>query len=305
MGLAEDYVRSYDMDGIMWSSERMGPFTQAIGAEPGGATTDPTRSTCFCEFCVKKATAQGINVERAKQGFAALAEFVRNGRANRRPRNGYFVTLMRLLFTYPELIQWETLWINSRKQLMSDIRNRVKAANPKTPVGFHVWHNCSFSPFYRAESDFADMAKDADFIKTVLYNRIGGSRIVSFVNSVGQTIFGDMPRADILQLVYKMFGYQEVAYDQVAAAGLSTDYITREVKRTIDDTAGSKVPIYAGLDIDIPNPGSPYTAQNVKEAVLASFKAGAQGIVFARNWGEMNPDHVAGSGAAVRELGLM
>jgi hypothetical protein len=305
LGLAEDYVRSYDIDGIMWSSERMGAFTQAIGAKHGGATTDPTRSTCFCEFCTKKGAAQGINVERAKKGFTALAEFVRAGRANKRPRDGYFVTLMRLIFTYPELIQWETLWIDSRKQLMLDIRNHVKAINPKTPVGFHVWHNCSFSPFYRAESDFADMARDADFIKTVLYNRIGGTRIVSFVNSVGQTIFGDLPKADILQMVYKMFDYQEAPYDKVAAAGLSTDYITREVKRALDDTAGSNVPIYAGLDIDIPNPGSPYTADNVKEAVLAAFKAGAQGIVFARNWGEMNPDHVAGSGAAVRELGLM
>jgi hypothetical protein len=283
----------------------MGGFTNAIVAKHGGTSNDPGRASCFCEFCVKKGTAQGINVERTKLGFAALEEFVRAGRANRRPRDGYFVTLMRLLLKFPELLQWEAFWIDSRRQLMIDIRDRVKSVNPKTPVGFHVWHNASFSPFYRAEIDFADMAKNSDFIKPVLYNTSAGGRIKTFVNSVGQTIFGDMPPAEILQMVYEMFDYKEAPYDKVAAVGFSTDYITREVKRALDDVAGSNVPIYAGLDIDIPGAGTPYTAESVKEAVMAAFKAGANGVIFARNWGEMNADHVAGSGAAARELGLM
>ena len=115
--------------------------------------------------------------------------------------------------------------MNSRRELMIDIRNKVKGINPKTPVGFHVWHNASFSPFYRAEIDFADMAKNADFIKPVVYNTIGGARIKTFATSVGQTIFGDMPPADILQMVYKMFDYREQPFDKVGEAGLSTDYI--------------------------------------------------------------------------------
>ena len=72
----------------------------------------------------------------------------------------------------------------------------------------------------------------------------------------------------------------------------------------MDDVVGTNVPIYAGLDIDIPGSGAPYSAQSVKESVLAAFKAGANGVIFARNWGEMNPEHVAGSGQAVRELGI-
>ena len=57
LGLVEDYARSYDVDGFMWSSERQGAFTSAIGAKHGGATTDPGRSTCFCDFCMKKASS--------------------------------------------------------------------------------------------------------------------------------------------------------------------------------------------------------------------------------------------------------
>ncbi|MGA2232751.1 MAG: hypothetical protein ABSH22_17770 [Tepidisphaeraceae bacterium] len=301
-GLMEDYARSYNVDGFMWSSERQGGLTNAIGARHGGIGTNPANSTCFCQYCTKKGADLGINVDRAKLGFTALETFVRAGRAGKRPRDGYFVSFMRLMLDYPELLQWEALWINSRKQLMIDMRNRVKSASPSTPVGFHVWHNASFSPFYRAEIDFADMAKNADFIKPVVYNSCGGSRMVSFINSVGQTIFGDVPPAQLLQVVYEMFDYKEAPYDKLAAAGFSTDYIAREVKRTIDDVAGANVPVYAGLDIDIP--GSTYTAESVKQSVMTAFNAGANGVIFARNWGEMNPDHVAGVGAAVKELGF-
>jgi len=303
LGLVEDYARSYKVDGFMWSSERQGGLTNALGARHGGIATDPGRSTCFCENCTKKAAGQGINVDRAKLGFAALEKFVRAGRSGKRPRDGYFVQCMRLMLNYPELLQWESFWINSRKELMIDIRNRVKTVNASTPVGFHVWHNASFSPFYRAEIDFADMAKNADFIKPVVYNSCAGSRINSFVDSVGQTIFGDIPPAEILQMVYKMFDYKEAPYEKLAAAGFSTDYIAREVKRTLDDVAGTNVPIYAGLDIDIP--GSQYTADSVKQSVMSALTAGAQGVIFARNWGEMNPAHVAGVGAALKELGVI
>jgi hypothetical protein len=304
LGLVEDYARSYGVDGFMWSSERQGGLTNAIGARHGGATTDPGRSTCFCDYCTKKGADQGINVDRARQGFVALEQFVRAGRAGKRPRDGYFVSFMRLMLNHPELLQWESLWIDSRKQLMADIRNRVKSVNPDTPVGFHVWHNASFSPFYRAEIDFAEMSKNADFIKPVLYNTCAGGRMKSFIDSIGQTIFGDLPPAELLQMMYEMLDCKEAPYDQLAAAGFSTDYITREVRRTLDDVAGSNVPVYAGLDIDIPGSAAPYTSESVKQSVMAAFKAGANGVVFARNYGEMNPDHVAGVGAAVRELGI-
>src|SRR5262249_45117382 len=91
LGLVEDYTRSYDVDGFMWSSERMGALTQALGAKHGGAGSNPGNSTCFCEFCVKKGKDQGINVDRAKEGFGKLETFVRTARAGTRPRDGVFV----------------------------------------------------------------------------------------------------------------------------------------------------------------------------------------------------------------------
>ena len=45
----EDYARSYDIDGIMWGSERHGALGNALGASHDGAGSDPG-----CQFCQRK-----------------------------------------------------------------------------------------------------------------------------------------------------------------------------------------------------------------------------------------------------------
>src|SRR2546423_8171714 len=80
-GLTEDYCASYDIDGVMWGSERQGPLNYAIGAGHGGKH-DPGHATCFCEFCKKAAKDRGIDVARAREGFTKLAAFVRAAQSN-------------------------------------------------------------------------------------------------------------------------------------------------------------------------------------------------------------------------------
>jgi hypothetical protein len=63
-GLVEDYTRSYDIDGIMWGSERQGALSDSLGATHDTPPIDPGNVTCFCEFCQRKAKDRGINVER-------------------------------------------------------------------------------------------------------------------------------------------------------------------------------------------------------------------------------------------------
>src|SRR5213079_66542 len=47
--VTEDYLRSYPVDGVMWGSERQGPFGHAIGAAHGGGRANPLEVTCFCD----------------------------------------------------------------------------------------------------------------------------------------------------------------------------------------------------------------------------------------------------------------
>src|SRR5206468_2923158 len=103
-----------------------------------GASADPGKATCFCQYCRAKAKSQGIDAERARRGFGALEAFVRAGRAGTRPRDGFFVAFFRLLMEYPELLAWENLWIRSREALQAQVYKLVKSIKPPIPVGWHV-----------------------------------------------------------------------------------------------------------------------------------------------------------------------
>ncbi|HEX3355730.1 MAG TPA: twin-arginine translocation signal domain-containing protein [Tepidisphaeraceae bacterium] len=306
MGLVEDYTRSYDIDGVMWGSERQGGFFNALGAYAHGSFAKPGQATCFCEFCQKKAKDLGIDVDRAKKGFIALEQYVLNGRAGKRPRDGFFVQFFRLLMEYPELLAWENLWILSRENLQAEMYRLVKSIKPQLPVGWHVWHNVSFSPLHRAETDYTRMAPFSDFLKPVVYTNCGGERIRTFADSVSQNIFGDMPPAQTLDTLYHMLDYQEANYDKVVGVGFSPDYVRRETQRAVDDVAGHPTEIWSGVGLDVPVPAgtNQSTPEDVKQCVIAAFKGGAKGLIISRNYPEMKPENLSGVGAALDELGL-
>ena len=98
LGTVEDYARSYEIDGIMWGSERQGAFANMLGARHG---TRRGGVTCFCEFCERKARERGIDVERARAGLPGAGRMFTRGAAGRRPVDGYYVTLWRLMLRYP------------------------------------------------------------------------------------------------------------------------------------------------------------------------------------------------------------
>src|SRR5256885_7531836 len=73
LGLVEDYLRSYDVDGLMWGSERQGPLDNALTANHGGGGAGG-RVGCFCQYCTAAARKEGVNVDRAKDGYMQLAK---------------------------------------------------------------------------------------------------------------------------------------------------------------------------------------------------------------------------------------
>jgi hypothetical protein len=93
--IVEDYTRSYDVDGIMWGSERHGALGNALGLSHGGRNNDPGRVGCFCSHCQKKAAERGIRMERAQEGYRQLEAWVKAARGGTRPADGYFVTSCR------------------------------------------------------------------------------------------------------------------------------------------------------------------------------------------------------------------
>jgi hypothetical protein len=306
-GLVEDFARSYDVDGIMWGSERQGALCDSLGATHDTPPIDPGNVTCFCEFCYKKARERGINPDRAKQGFLELEKYVRSARSGKRPADGYFVQFWRILLRYPELAAWEMMFTDSLRETYATLYKTVKTAKPAIPVGWHIWHNTSFNPIYRAEQDWQELSKYSDFIKVVMYNNCGGERMALYVDNIGSTLYGDLTKQQLTEFTYEVMGYKERSYDEIPYTGLSSDYVYRETKRALEGVAGTKTQIWPGLDIDIPTEenNSKRTPQSVKDAVSAAFRAGAPGIILSRKYSEMKLTNLSGAGDAIRELKLV
>jgi hypothetical protein len=304
IGLTEDYCQSYDVDGLMWGSERQGPLHNAISARHGGKA-DASRVTCFCEFHQKAAKARGLDPKRAKQGFEKLDQFIRAAHANERPNDGYFVEFWRLLLDYPELLAWEKLWTDGKHAIYADIFRAAKKIRPGVQVGFHIWHANSFSPFFRAEQNYAELAKVSDFLKIVVYNNCGGPRYANYIENMASTVFHDVPKEELARLHNEWLDYpNEAPLEDLAIKGLSADYVSRETKRALAGVQG-KCQIYPGIDIDIPTSAKQKqtSPEDVYGATTAALKAGAQGVIFSRKYSEMRLPNLAAGGRAVRESG--
>jgi hypothetical protein len=326
--LVEDWTKSYDLDGVMWCSERQGPLDHAIDAHRGRATL-----TCFCKYCTGKGERRGINVERARQGLTVLDQWVRAAWSEPRPTDGYFVTFWRILAEYPEVLAWEKLWTDSQHEVYGRIYGTAKSINPNLEVGFHVMHHISFSPFYRAEQDYRKMRQHADVIKICMYNNCGGPRLAQYIDTLHSTIWADLPPELLLIMYYSILGYKgEPPLDKLATAGLSSNYVYRETKRALDDVQLAKLPIpgglssdyvapetgrsipgvpkeiaiYPGIDIDIPTGKGEKKTQpsDVRGAVTAAFKAGAPGVILSRKYSEMKLANLSGAGEALKDLGI-
>ena len=98
------------------------------------------------------------------------------------------------------MLAWEKLWTDSKHAIYSDVYQTAKKSRPNVQVGFHIWHANSFSPFFRAEQDYAEFAKVADYLKIVVYNNCGGPRYANYIDNVASTIFHDVPKDELARL---------------------------------------------------------------------------------------------------------
>jgi hypothetical protein len=313
-GLAADLIASYRVDGILYMAERQGPLLDTAGARFRGKHRGlPGTRTCFCEHCRASARNRGINVDRAVEGFKALERVVADGRAHRRPLDGYHVTFWRLLLRYPELLAWEQMWHDNVHDTLRLLHDRVKEIDADVLFGSHVWHNHIMSPVYRAAEDLSTLMPYHDFLKLSLYRNCGGARMASYIDSIDETIYGDVPPGELLEFHYRVLGYEEAPYERLPQTGLKGDFVYRESKRALAHAAGSKTMILPAMDVDIPilsvdrdgrdsSSVAHCTRQDVAEAFAQALRAGVPGVIVSREYTEMTPDHLSGVGDAVRAV---
>jgi len=172
--------------------------------------------------------------------------------------------------------------------------------------GWHIFHNNSFNPIFRAQQDLQELSKYSDFLKMVMYHNCAGPRMASYIDGLHGAVFADLTKEELLQFQYRVLDYEERGYEQIAYTGFSSDYVYRETKRAMDGAAGTKTLIWPGIDIDVPTGSnqSKCTPQGTKDAVAAAFHAGAHGVVLSRKYSEMRLANLSGAGEAIKELKL-
>ena len=301
-GLATDLCRSYDIDGILFFNERNGPLLNALGASHAQSIAS-SRVTCFCEHHPRAAKEHGIDFERARQGYQKLDQFIQAALNGQRPSDGYFVEFWRLLVEWPEIIAWDRLFDAAKHQVLAEVNAAVKRVRLGLQVGFHIEHVNSFNPIFRAARSYADLATKADFLKVVVYNNCGGERYANFIRNAGSTVFRDVPKEELLRFNNHLLNYgDEAKLDELASAGLSADYVSRETQRALAGVQG-KCQVLPGIDIGIPTGKNSRKAspEDTYAAVTAALKAGAHGVILSRKYSEMRLGNLAAAGRAARD----
>jgi len=301
-GVVTDLCSSYDIDGILFFNERNGPLTNAIGANFDRGF-DSTRATCFCDDHKQAAKEHGISFDRTKDGYRRLDQLVQDSLKGRRPADGYYVEFNRLLLAYPEIIAYHQMFDHGKHEVLKEIHAAVKAVNKNQQVGFHIEHENSFNPFFRATRNYEDLAAKADFLKVVAYNNAAGERYARFIRNIGSTLFRDVPLEELMRFNNHLLNYgNEAPLEQLATAGFSADYVFRETQRAMAGVKG-KCRILPGIDINIPigKDSRKASPEDTYLATQAAFKAGSDGVILSRKYSEMMLANLDAAGRAIRE----
>jgi hypothetical protein len=299
----EDLFRTYPLDGLQWGAERQGPLMNVIVPWNNNAPI------CFCEHCRARAREKGIDAERARKGFEELWVYVRGlSTGAAAPADGVFTGFLRVLLRYPEILAWEYQYRQSREEVLQAMYGTAKALKPSAEVGWHVDHQpSSWDLVYRAEMTYAEMAPYSDFIKFIGYHDVLAPRIRWwYLERLRKTVLAEVSLEQSLALYYALFGYSpamEPKLEEMEKRGFSPDYVYRETKRSVASADG-RTKIYTGVGFDVPWGSRTYPSdpENVYQAVLKSFEAGAAGIVVSREYEEMRLPNLKAVGRAMREL---
>jgi hypothetical protein len=299
-----DTFRNNPFSGFMLGAERTGPLYGLIarGESPW----------CFCKFCCQRMRDKHVDEMRLREGYATLSRWILSMRQERKPpSDGALVTFLRHLMQHPEILVWEREFAISLEESLGELVQSIKAVRPDAMVGRHIDHQqTSWDVFYRAAVSYADMAKNMDFLKPVVYHDIASPRIREWmIEEFSKSILADLSKTQSLELFYAVFGLDptmEPSFDAMMQGSFSPDYVFRETKRCIEGVEG-KAAVFPGIGFNIPfhqrnalprlHPSDPNV---VADATRSAFRAGAKGIIVCREYQEMQLSNLRAIGEVIR-----
>jgi hypothetical protein len=301
LGIAEELVKRYpEIEGICIGMEGRGPLYFTL--------TQGHAGRCFCPHCRAMGRDRDLNPERARAGYAALTDYATRTLTGGRPRDGAFVDFLKVSYRHPEVLGWEQLYYDAKANFRRELYGAIKALDRRKQVGWHLWHTITFDPFLRAGETFDEMPGYADWIKPAIYHNSGGARSRAHVEGLRRTVFADLSRDEALAFFRRTLGYPELPAWDAMPQGLPPSYVETETRRVVD-AVGDAIPVYPGIDVDVPVGRGIEDAYHRSEpadvyaAVRAAFAGGAKGIVISRKYSEARLENLSAVGDAVRSLG--
>ena len=296
--LMEDHCRSYDIDGIMWCNERRSPLDNLItGRAPN----------CFCEHCRHEAVERGIDVESVRTALREAYDYFQEAREGAPMEDGYFVGFLRMLYYHPEILLWERYWVERNKDLDRELYGIVKWCNPRLEFGLNVWNRNHLNPLRKAQWPWEEMTCWSDWVKPITYQHQSGGNYVKEMSDWHKSILRDVTPQEMTPIMYQMLGLNEAPWDEAVQRGFDPDtYVYGQCRATVEAVKG-RVPVYMGIGVDAPRTREDQarsTPDIVRRSVLATYRAGGQGVVFSPNYAGMDLANLDGGAEALRELGL-
>jgi hypothetical protein len=296
--MIEDHCRNYDLDGIMWCNERKSPLDRLITGE---APTD------FSEAARREAMERGIDVERCRLAFTEVYKYFQQARAGDSFADGAFIEFLRVLLRHPEILIWERFWLERNKDLDRELYGIVKWCNPDLKFGLNVWNRNHFNPFRKAQWPWEEQTLYADWVKPITYQHQAGLIYAKEMADFHKTILRDLTPQEMTPIMYKLLGLDEAPWDELVQTGMDPDtYVYGQCADTVRGVQG-RVPVYMGLGVDAPRTQADQarcTPDIVYRSVLATYRAGGEGVIFSPNYASMHLSNLDGAARALEELGL-
>jgi hypothetical protein len=296
--MIEDHCRNYELDGIMWCNERKSPLDQLItGQAPG----DFSPASCH------EALQRGIDVERVRIAMREVYDYFQRARAGEPFVDGALIEFLRVLLRNPEVLIWERFWLERNKDLDRELYGIVKWCDPNLQFGLNVWNRNHFNPIRKAQWPWQEQTLYADWVKPITYQHQSGLIYANEMSQFHQSILRDFTPQELTPIMYKALGLNEAPWDDLVQQGMDPDtYVYGQCQDTVRGVSG-KVPVYMGLGVDAPRSQADQakcTPDIVYRSVLATYRAGGEGVIFSPNYASMKLTNLDGAARALEELGL-
>ncbi len=303
LGLTEDQVKTYRPDGIMIGSERNGPLDNALSE--GGFARDGNAYS-FCVHCLRaRVRRRGSTPAGPGRGYLELDRLLRGDTPT--DVDSAFIQFLRLLGEYPELIAWDRLWHEGYELFMGRMYGAIKFTAPQTAGRLARLAPQRVLALVPQPGGLQPLGailrlREARALQQLRRLPTAPLRVDTGGAGVPRGAAADRvrpdPRRDGLR--------RERGVRRLARARPLARLRGRARRRRTIAAMGGKVPVYPGLDVNVPaGEGSRYTGpDDIRASVAATLDAGAPGFVLSRKYSEMTIENLEAVGDLMKERGL-